>query len=455
MSALAARLQNTVPCGALADDELDAVLLWLSGRVHNVHPDLAAALGPVEAQPELRWQVFQHLDEVLFVDCQLDSHSAHVHHSLDDATRRTRFRRLAAAFHTDRYNDPELIEWLTPRAQAIGLAYTAFRQGDRSTDGSVPSLSNIDDWLKDIEGRSSAELRPRTPPVWLRRLGHIQNLHIKLPAALAVIILVPLFILLLLTPTPSPVAAPNPVLAQAPSSPRTVPMSAAKRTPMVTEQETGVQTAPMPTAEPEPDTEVAAAVETESAAAEPEPVIVAVQANPPAVEPLPAKAPDQPKLATTPELAAAPATLTETIVALKAEPESNEAEASEPAAPVEAPEPIQHNPMQVIERAHAAIEAAELQALMTTLTEIPRENQQRGQHWFRISYGNLFQSTTRRHIEFMPLSVSGQSPRWQVMGQLQLTVDFKDREPVSVSRITRYVVIKDDSGELRIASIDY
>ena len=497
MSALAQRLQSTTPCGALTADELDAVLLWLSGRVHDAHPDLAAALGPVETQPELRWQVFQQLHAVLFAQGdqgQLNTHGAHVHRGLDEATRRTRFRRLAAAFHTDRYSDPALIEWLTPRAQAIGLAYSAFRQGDKPIDGNAPTPANIDDWLKDIDGRSSAELRPRSAPSWMRRLGRIHNLHIKVPAALAVIVLLPLFALLLLTPNQRPIEqaseqageqAPQltqtvetaPTLAPSPAVAEPEPLMRPMAEPAVQVAERADTASPIePERTPEPKSELEPALAATPPLDEPHQVepgetlfSIAQQRNMTWHTLADINLIDQPELLETGQLlwfqSLLPLALSfesrseqrpEPVAVFQAEAQPEpEPEHSEPAVAMDLAQPIEHDPLTVVERAHAAIEAAELRGFLATLSDAPRENQQQGRDWFRVSYGTLFQSSTRRQIVFQPLSVNGQAPRWQIMGQLQLTVDFAEHEPVELSRITRYVVIQDDGGELRIASIDY
>ena len=464
MKTLAERLQHSEPCGPLSAAELDAVLAWLSGRDH-AGESLINTLGPADTDPALRLQVFNHLDRELFRNGQLDLHRAHVHRQLDEPSRRTRFRRLATAFHTDRHSDQDLIDWLTPRSQAIVMAYSAFRRGDLDTQ--AKALSPIpEDWLKDIDGRSSAELRPRTTPRWMKRLGNIPNLHIKLPAGLAVVVLLPLVGLLLLdegvqeegvqvagfgvqeervreevrlaaipeTRNPNPETL-NPETRNPP--PETLPPETTPPTPHVVEPG---------------DTLFSIARQRDMAWQDVAEINLIDQ--PETLEAgqllwfrslLPLALTFDTPTADTIEDAARPQLASTHPETLNPQPETLTPETRNPPP----------DPMGPIAAFHTAITTAALPTLLTTLSAAPRENQNVGRDWFRVSYGTLFRSSLRREVEFVPISVVGAAPRWQVMGQLQLNIDFADRDSVAMTRITRYVVIEDALGGLRIEAIDY
>ncbi len=121
----------------LNEAELRAVLAWISGRSgKGSGNDLAPFLGTPDAEPFLLELVFRQLDDVLFVDDELNESAAWL--GGDAIQRRLQYRRLLAAFHPDR--SPELADWITPRFQAIQRSYRRFRDAPRQRLGPRPML---------------------------------------------------------------------------------------------------------------------------------------------------------------------------------------------------------------------------------------------------------------------------------------------------------------------------
>lgn len=79
-----------------------------------------------EDDPVLLHMVLYRLDALLFDSGSLDLRAAGVGPDQPVSTRRRRFRRLARAFHPDRF--PDLADWLTQRSQAVHQAYGRFKQ---------------------------------------------------------------------------------------------------------------------------------------------------------------------------------------------------------------------------------------------------------------------------------------------------------------------------------------
>jgi hypothetical protein len=200
----------------LAPEELEAVLAWIGAGRQGPARELAALLGPPDADPGLLWRVYQQLDRVLFPGGELAEEAAGVSSAVPAAQRRVRYRRLLAAFHPDRH--AALADWLTPRAQAVQRSYAAFRGGSGGSAHAAGAAS-ADASDAGFAGRSAAgatsgldpapHLRPGRgnpaggrrqsriplgpgPMEWLRQaLGPVRHLEAKILAGLLVGVLLP------------------------------------------------------------------------------------------------------------------------------------------------------------------------------------------------------------------------------------------------------------------------
>lgn len=190
-------------------NQLDAVLAWLGGREHARDSDghLAALLqhvGPARADEALTQNVLRQLDACLFIRGALDLEGAHVDHRIDRDERRVRYRRLMNAFHPDRFGADQAT-FLTARSQAIVAAYQRFKKGeDNSPDAGLRVGGNAPG--ADDDRRSPAQWGPQGETMglgdahrWRTRLERIKHLHIKIPMALATVLLLPLTMVALLS----------------------------------------------------------------------------------------------------------------------------------------------------------------------------------------------------------------------------------------------------------------
>ncbi len=184
----------------LESDDLDAVLGWITRAQREPAASLASVLGDPGSDSVLLRRVYEQLDRILFVDGILKEDVAGVSKALAEGHRRGRYRRLMAAFHPDRYPDPELAEWLTTRSQAIHRAYERFRRGD------------VSDTTPAIRPQPAAAATVRRPPkrriprvsfgpglihLLRNRVREIQHLEAKILGALAVLFFLPVLILYL------------------------------------------------------------------------------------------------------------------------------------------------------------------------------------------------------------------------------------------------------------------
>ncbi|AHE99979.1 hypothetical protein [Thioalkalivibrio paradoxus] len=135
LQALASRLRQGM-AWRLDDRELDAVLAWIAAGDAGFAAPLAEYLGPSQTDPELLRRIFEQLDRQIFRDGALQEEAAGVGQRLTVEARRVRYRRLMAAFHPDRH--PELVQWVTPRSQAIHQAYARFRRNAAAGEPAPP-----------------------------------------------------------------------------------------------------------------------------------------------------------------------------------------------------------------------------------------------------------------------------------------------------------------------------
>jgi len=175
----------------LAPADLDPLLAWLSGsfgRGEEGHGDLPRP----EDDPVLLRMVLFRLDEALFDNGTLDLLAAGLDPDQPASTRRRRFRRLASAFHPDRF--PDLADWLTQRSQAVHQAYGRFKQDpDGSAGAAAGPARSTDSRPVYRESRAAARDRPfeRFAIRLRRRFGQDRFLAHKIIGALAILALLP------------------------------------------------------------------------------------------------------------------------------------------------------------------------------------------------------------------------------------------------------------------------
>ena len=182
-------------------DQVDALVGWLLGKSDG------ETLPRPDHDPVLQQLVFYRLDAVLFSGGALRLQPAGLGPGEPDDLRRTRFRRLAGAFHPDRH--PGLADWLTERSQAVLQAYSRFKQGDEPAPKVVvPPAGPYPGYAPPRTPRRgpfrNARARWAAPLARLRRrFGNDRWLPHKLIGGLALLALLPV-LNLLLVPDPVP-----------------------------------------------------------------------------------------------------------------------------------------------------------------------------------------------------------------------------------------------------------
>ena len=184
----------------LSVDDVELLLGWLTGSAARDGAEDSGLPRPGH-DPVLLQMVLHRLDDVLFDGGELRPAAAGLDSSEPATRRRIRFRRLASAFHPDRF--PELADWLTQRSQAVHRAYARFKQ-DPEAPIAAPAPA------QEPAGRN---VRPANPRVRKRRFrafadqlrarfGNDRYLAHKLIGGLAVLALLPV-LNMVLVPSPS------------------------------------------------------------------------------------------------------------------------------------------------------------------------------------------------------------------------------------------------------------
>jgi hypothetical protein len=109
----------------LSVDDVELLLGWLTGSAAR-DGEPGDELPRPGHDPVLLQMVLHRLDDVLFDGGELKPAAAGLDAEEPATRRRIRFRRLASAFHPDRF--PDLADWLTQRSQAVHRAYARFKQ---------------------------------------------------------------------------------------------------------------------------------------------------------------------------------------------------------------------------------------------------------------------------------------------------------------------------------------
>jgi len=181
----------------LAPDDVEQLLTWLVGRKIDA-PDEPVPLPDPGDDPVLVQLVLFRIDATIFNGGRLNIAAAGVTADHPDDIRRVRFRRLASAFHPDRF--PRMGDWMTERSQSIHQAYAAFKRGELPPHAPAPATPGTDVYTpRDRPTREQASpKRQRSRPALRRfllglrrRFGHDRWLAHKLIGAAALLAMLP------------------------------------------------------------------------------------------------------------------------------------------------------------------------------------------------------------------------------------------------------------------------
>ncbi|NCO19026.1 MAG: hypothetical protein GW900_03085 [Gammaproteobacteria bacterium] len=180
---------------SLAVADVDELVGWLLGK-----SEASADLPKPEHDPVLQQMVFYRLDATLFSSGELRLAPAGLGPGEPAKLRKTRFRRLAGAFHPDRH--PDLADWLTERSQAVLRAYGRFKHGDEAPETVMrpaPPYPGYPPPRPPQRGpfRSSRRRLRAAAEALRRRFGNDRFLPHKLIGGLALLALLPVLNLLL------------------------------------------------------------------------------------------------------------------------------------------------------------------------------------------------------------------------------------------------------------------
>jgi len=175
---------------------IEALLAWLNGAATRHGEENLPQAGH---DPVLLQMVFYRLDDALFRNSELDADAAGVGTEVPAGRRRKRFRRLAGAFHPDRF--PDLADWLTTRSQAIHRAYSRFKHDEEAAPTGPRQTAATGVAPAGSPGYGYAEPR-RSPFRFIAealrtRFGRDRYLAHKLIGALAILAMLPVANLML------------------------------------------------------------------------------------------------------------------------------------------------------------------------------------------------------------------------------------------------------------------
>ena len=186
---------------ALGLEDVELLLSWLTGSAARDDAHDADLPRPGH-DPVLLQMVFHRLDDVLFSGDELKLNAAGLDLEEPITRRRIRFRRLASAFHPDRF--PELADWLTERSQAVHRAYAHFKANPEApapVAPPYPPARSASPGARNMRRRRPSRPKKKALRIWANslreRFGHDRYLAHKLIGGLAVIALLPVLNLLL------------------------------------------------------------------------------------------------------------------------------------------------------------------------------------------------------------------------------------------------------------------
>ncbi|MDT8410270.1 MAG: hypothetical protein RQ741_11765 [Wenzhouxiangellaceae bacterium] len=174
----------------LSLEQMDPLLAWLTGSYRRDIEENSVHLARPDDDPVLLRMVLYRLDEVLFDNGELDEDAAGLGFDQPTSTRRIRFRRLASAFHPDRF--PEMSDWLTDRSQAVHQAYGRFKHDPEGTAPAAPGPGRNARPAYREAPEPQGKRRFRRFAIGLRRrFGRDRYLAHKIIGGLAVLALLP------------------------------------------------------------------------------------------------------------------------------------------------------------------------------------------------------------------------------------------------------------------------
>lgn len=440
-----------------APAELDAVLNWLSGSERAGAAELIHLIGTPRERQDLTHSIFFRLDGHLFKCGQLIPERAHVDAGVDDAERRSRFRRLMTAFHPDHHPDDS--DWLTPRSQAIHVAWRQFRTGAAASMPATISQAGRPQPPARPEGRVSARLIPISP-AWLARvrarLQRVENLQGKAFLVIALIAFLPVAWMYF---------AYQPYRGQLPPQPHE---------PTAARPESQATPKPLqaPADQPDSDRAVTAAIGAtiqlpDNASPSPREADVDRSIASPNIAP-PKGRPES----AVAEEAATPATGSARLSRAGDDREGTGADSlvahkdrGEVAVPKIEPDPLNTSPLidydqaeqrisQLLDSYRYMFERGQLDGLLGHFTEAPRENRHEGRRWIRQNYQRLFENSSQRRINIEVYELKFTGADWHVDGRFDLQIDYPNRRSIRASRAVRYV-IREENEQFRIARIEY
>lgn len=441
-----------------APAELDAVLNWLSGSERAGAAELIHLIGTPRERQDLTHNIFFRLDGHLFKCGQLIPERAHVDAGVDDAERRSRFRRLMTAFHPDHHPDDS--GWLTPRSQAIHVAWRQFRTGAAASMPATTSQAGRPQSPARPEGRVSARLIPISP-AWLARvrarLQRVEHLQGKAFLLIALIAFLPVAWMYF---------AYQPYRGQLPPQPQepTAARPGAQATPN-----------PLPAPADQPDSDraeptITAAIgatmqRQDNASPSPREADVHRSIASPNIAPLAGRT----EAAVTEE-AVTPATGYARLSGAGKEREATGADTvaahkdpgeitvpkieSEPVSPLIDYDQAEQRISQLLDSYRYMFERGQLDGLLGHFTDAPRENRHEGRRWIRQNYQRLFENSSQRRINIEVNKLEFTGTDWHVDGRFDLQIDYPNRRSIRASRAVRYV-IREENEQFRIARIEY
>ena len=390
LHALARQLLNG-QSARLDAGELDALLSWLSGSQLQGAGQLAEVLGRPEERPQRVAEVYAWLDRQLFASGRLNWSAAHVSSALPASERKARLRRLIQAFHPDRY--PQLAAWLTPRSQVIHQAYVAFKRGDEeATASAAPARPATRPQRKSTPGKNHA-----WQPGSFRHSARLVPVRIgPLRRLLHWCIRTPRLSVILVGGLASVALLPLIFLSLADNP--------------------AASSAPTPRAD-------------HPAAPDP---------SPPSSELLPARL-------------AVDRTGAAMQFARAGSERSGPGRAPTP-EPAPAPELMEARIEALLQRFSAYVNGGDLDGLLGLLAETPAEQEARRQ--IAARYGQVIESSRRRHQEFQILAIEQRPPDWSVQALSRLTMAFENLTARHEETRYRVTIRHYEDGQLRIAALD-
>lgn len=431
----------------LSDQQLEWVLAWLAGSQAGANAaEMNRLLGAAGENRDLTRHVFDQADVLLFADGKLCLRTAGLAAAIDQQKARRRFRLLLSAFHPDRIGWHA--DWLTPRFQAINLAYRRFKLAPAQDAEDLATTADPSDEEPVRPAppryRGIAPGSPKQPARWKllakdRWLGH------KVVAVLSLLVVLPLLSWSLegdwLSSLFQRGQADEPTVTATPSAGAPTVARMLEQWNLLLLAESSEAAAGSRKEEPLPTSE-------DPPAAEPEPPTEA-----PAPDPVPARVAEA--LAVGHCQPTGLASRFDTWLAV--EQGWSQANAPVGARPSRLrPGAIDgHALADTLENYRRSVEAGNMAQLKRHFVDKPRANLQQGERWLQEAYGSLFDGTTRRSLSLSVIEAYRYAEGWNVVTRYHLGVRLPDCPTDYVFEHELRFHLVQDPLLLRIAAVDY